>query len=105
MGLWKKWHDVASVKDLEAAGRLAVRVGKIPILLLQTDGGLHAIENRCTHEDAELTAGFLEGHEIECPLHGARFDIRTGTNVAPPANGPVAVFETRVEHGRIWVRC
>jgi 3-phenylpropionate/trans-cinnamate dioxygenase ferredoxin subunit len=51
-----------------------------------------------------LTGGEIEGDEIICPRHGARFCLRTGEALTPPAYEPVHVFETKIENGRLWVR-
>ncbi len=63
-----------------------------------------AIEDVCTHDGAELTGGGIEGTEIICPRHGARFCLRTGQALTPPAYEPVKVFETKIADGRLWVR-
>ena len=65
---------------------------------------IFAIEDVCTHDGAELTGGTIEGAEIICPRHGARFCLRTGEALTPPAYEPVRVFETKIEGGRLWVR-
>jgi 3-phenylpropionate/trans-cinnamate dioxygenase ferredoxin subunit len=63
-----------------------------------------AVEDICTHDGAELTGGAVEGAEIVCPRHGARFCLRTGRALTPPAYEPIRVFETRVTDGHVWVR-
>ena len=68
------------------------------------DGDFYAIEDICTHDGGELTGGIIEGHEIECPRHGARFDIRTGAVLCPPAYEPTAKFPVRVEDGIVYTR-
>ena len=62
------------------------------------------IEDVCTHDGGELTGGEIEGCEIECPRHGARFSIETGEALTPPAYEPVATFPVRVENGMVQVR-
>jgi len=62
-----------------------------------------AIEDVCTHDGAELTGGEIEGAEIVCPRHGARFCLRTGEALTPPAYEPVRVFATRIDDGRLWI--
>jgi 3-phenylpropionate/trans-cinnamate dioxygenase ferredoxin subunit len=64
----------------------------------------YAIEDVCTHDGEPLTGGEIEGDEIVCPRHGARFCLRTGEALTPPAYEPVRVYETRIEAGRLWVR-
>ncbi len=72
-------------------------VGDRAIAVCNVDGALYAIDDVCTHDEASLEQGFLEGCEIECPRHGARFDVRTGRATALPAVVPVDTFQVRVE--------
>jgi 3-phenylpropionate/trans-cinnamate dioxygenase ferredoxin subunit len=74
------------------------------VALARTGNEYFAIEDICTHDGAELTGGAIEGSEIICPRHGARFCLRTGEALTPPAYEPVRVFEIRVEGDRLWVR-
>lgn len=75
------------------------------IAIARTEGQFFAIEDICTHDGAELAGGEIEGTEIICPRHGARFCLRTGQALTPPAYEPVQVFETKIEADRLWVRC
>ncbi len=69
-----------------------------PITVFHTeDGELFAIDDTCTHQDASLADGWLEGDEIECPLHASRFSLRTGHVDAPPAKRPVRTHEVSVD--------
>lgn len=104
MGLWKKWVEAAAESNFADTDRKTVFLGGMDILLLKIDGTYYAVHNVCSHAQALMVGGLVEGFEIECPLHGARFDVRTGANLTPPADRPLAVFATRVENGRIWVR-
>jgi 3-phenylpropionate/trans-cinnamate dioxygenase ferredoxin subunit len=67
------------------------------------DGELFAIDDTCTHQDASLAEGWLEGCEVECPLHASRFDLRTGAVDAPPAKLPVRTHAVVVTDGVIHV--
>jgi 3-phenylpropionate/trans-cinnamate dioxygenase ferredoxin component len=73
------------------------------IAIARVAGKLFAIEDVCTHDDGPLGEGTLDGCEIECPRHGARFDIRTGAVTRMPAAAPVAAFAVKVENGDILV--
>ncbi|HEY0332502.1 MAG TPA: non-heme iron oxygenase ferredoxin subunit [Stenotrophomonas sp.] len=77
-----------------------------PIVVFNLDGELYALEDRCTHEDYELSPGHFDPAEgsIECLLHGARFDIRDGRPLCPPAYAPVARFPVKRENDGIWTR-
>ena len=70
------------------------------------EGTYFALEDRCSHEDFELSSGAFNGEEasIECVLHGARFDIRDGRALCAPAYSPVPKFPVKLEHGGIWTR-
>ncbi|TWG90407.1 3-phenylpropionate/trans-cinnamate dioxygenase ferredoxin subunit [Luteimonas sp. J16] len=76
------------------------------IVVVNLDGDLYALEDRCSHEDFELSAGQVDPAEgsIECVLHGARFDLRDGRALCAPAYEPVAKFPVKVEDGAIWAR-
>lgn len=75
-----------------------------PIAVFHTDDGeVFAIDDTCSHQDASLADGWLEGCEIECPLHASRFDLRTGAVDAPPAKRPVRTHAVVVEDGMIRV--
>jgi 3-phenylpropionate/trans-cinnamate dioxygenase ferredoxin subunit len=73
------------------------------IAVARSGGEYFAIEDICTHDGAELTGGDIEGQEIICPRHGARFCLRTGAALSPPAYEAVNVFETRITDGRLWI--
>jgi len=74
------------------------------IAMFKLDCEYFAIEDVCTHDGGQLTGGTIEGGEIVCPRHGARFSIRTGEALTAPAYEPVATFPVRVENGLIQVR-
>ncbi len=75
-----------------------------PIAVFHTDEGeLFAVDDMCTHQDASLADGWLEGCEIECPLHASKFDLRTGAVDAPPAKRPIRTHEVSVVDGIIHV--
>lgn len=76
-----------------------------PVSVFHTeDGELFAIDDTCTHQDASLADGWLEGRGVECPLHASTFDLRTGAVDAPPAKRPVRTHTVVVEDGTVYVR-
>lgn len=81
-------------------------VTSVPILVFNHDGMYYALEDRCSHEDFELSSGDYDAAAgtVECVLHGARFDIRDGAALCAPAYAPVAKFPVKLEHGGIWTR-
>ncbi|GHE02534.1 bifunctional 3-phenylpropionate/cinnamic acid dioxygenase ferredoxin subunit [Streptomyces alanosinicus] len=75
-----------------------------PIAVFRTeDGALYAIDDTCTHQDASLSEGWLEGCLVECPLHAASFDLRTGEPTCLPARRPVRTHRVTVEDGVVHV--
>ena len=99
-----EWIDVCPAEALAPGDFEVVDVGDTPIAVFNIDGEYLAIEDVCTHDGAELAGGPVEGDEIICPRHGARFCIRTGAALTPPAYDDVATFPVRIEAGRIEVR-
>jgi 3-phenylpropionate/trans-cinnamate dioxygenase ferredoxin subunit len=97
------WHRVASRSKLTANEPLAVDVDGKLIGVYLVDGAVHAIGNLCTHEYAILTDGFVEGDVIECPIHQARFSIKTGKVLAEPAVVDVPTYPVKVEGDDIYV--
>lgn len=98
------WHHAADVDELTDGEPFAVEVDGIAMALYRCGDEIYATSDRCTHGAARLSDGWLDGYEIECPLHQGRFDIRTGGCTAAPVTINIRVFETRVQGGRIEVR-
>ena len=99
-----KWIDAGPTTDLHDGQALSIPVGRRMVAVVRSGDEFFAIEDICTHDGSELTGGAVEGAEIICPRHGARFCLRTGQALSPPAYEPVRVFETKTEDGRLWVR-
>ena len=96
---------VADLDEVPDLGRKAVILqDEIPALLLRVGDVYYCIEDVCTHDGQPLTDGPLEGDEIECPRHGARFDIKTGRATRMPANEPIRSFDTEVREDGVYVR-
>ncbi|HYZ35069.1 MAG TPA: non-heme iron oxygenase ferredoxin subunit [Crenalkalicoccus sp.] len=98
------WHRVAAESELRPEMPLGVRVGETQICLVRLEDGIHAINDVCTHEFALLSDGYCEDGHIECPLHQARFDLRTGKVVTEPATVDVATYPVKVEGGAVYVQ-
>lgn len=83
----------------------SVRIpGAAPIAVFHTeDGEFYALGDTCSHQDASLADGWLEGCFVECPLHAAMFDLRTGMPTCLPAKAPVRTYPVLVEDGVIYV--
>jgi 3-phenylpropionate/trans-cinnamate dioxygenase ferredoxin component len=78
-------------------------VAHVPVAVFNADGELFAIDDTCTHQDASLSEGWLEDCLIECPLHAASFDLRTGEPTGPPAKRPVRTYLTQIQDGVVYV--
>lgn len=93
-----KWVRVAAVKDLgkgEVKGVSAA--GRNIALYHLADDSWHATDNVCTHAFALLSDGWLEGNEIECPLHAGKFDVKTGKGLCAPIEADLATYQVRVD--------
>ncbi|MCU1484672.1 MAG: Ferredoxin, 2Fe-2S [Actinomycetia bacterium] len=90
-------HQLENVDEIEAGDLRCVEIaGKQLCVGRDDDGRLFAVDNLCTHEDFELSEGFLDGADIECPAHGSRFNIHTGDVKGLPATIPVRVFPVEI---------
>lgn len=98
------WQNVAATGDLAPGAHLVVELEGVSIAVFNLAGEFYAIENVCTHDGSEIASGCVVDGAIECPRHGARFDIKTGEVVAPPAYEAVDTFPVRVEGGVVQVR-
>lgn len=98
------WIDVAAEADLfEGAGIAVTPEGQDIAIFKLEDGGVHAINNLCSHGNAKLCDGFVEGHRVECPFHQALFDVRDGTVSCGPATEPVKSWPVKIENGRVFL--
>jgi 3-phenylpropionate/trans-cinnamate dioxygenase ferredoxin subunit len=97
------WIRVASTADLKDDEGLGVALDGRSIALFRDGGEIFATDNVCTHAYALLSEGFLEDGCIECPLHQARFDIRTGKAMGGPATADIRTYPVRVDGEAIWM--
>jgi 3-phenylpropionate/trans-cinnamate dioxygenase ferredoxin component len=97
------WQTVAKASDVPPEKVVLASVGDHEVAVCNVEGQYYAIDNLCTHDDGPLDQGELEGNEIECPRHGARFDVRTGDVLAMPATTPVPTYAVRIEGDEIRV--
>jgi 3-phenylpropionate/trans-cinnamate dioxygenase ferredoxin subunit len=91
------FEKVATLDEIPPGGRKSLVFDDRSVLLFRVDSGVYAVEDVCSHDGQPLTDGKLVGTSIECPRHGARFDICTGRPLCMPAIEPIATFEVRVE--------
>lgn len=98
-----QWHDVMPEDELPDNDVWAVQVAGRDIAIYGVEGQPYATDNLCTHGNARLCDGFLEGHEIECPLHQGKFDVRDGRPTCAPVTEAVRTYPVKREAGRIWL--
>ena len=92
---------VALTKDIVSGQAVAVEAQGHRIAIFNVNGVFHAIGDTCTHRGGPLSQGKVEGWTVTCPWHGAKFDIRTGNVLTPPAPAPVPSYKVVVEDGEI----
>jgi 3-phenylpropionate/trans-cinnamate dioxygenase ferredoxin component len=101
-----EWMKVCGSDEVLPGEKLAVFAGDQPLLIVNLDGELYALEDKCTHDDFELSQGQFDAAtaSIECVLHGARFDVRDGSALCAPAYEPVRRFPARRRDGYVEVQ-
>jgi 3-phenylpropionate/trans-cinnamate dioxygenase ferredoxin subunit len=97
------WIDVAPVAEFPVGSFRCLETDDAQIAVFRLADGFYAIEDVCTHDDGILTGGEVEGEVIVCPRHGARFSIKTGAVLGPPAYDAVDTLPVRVENGVVQV--
>ncbi len=95
--------QIASVSEMDDGDRLFIELENQTVILMAVDGAYYAVRDVCTHDDGPLGDGDLDGCQLICPRHGARFDIRTGEAVTLPAVVDVPVFPVQVVKGIIEI--
>jgi len=98
-----QWTDAAAASDVPDGDVIGVEVSGRDIALFAVDGQVFATDNTCTHGHARLCDGFLDGHEIECPLHQGKFDVRSGKPTCAPVTEPVRTYPVQIERGRVYL--
>jgi 3-phenylpropionate/trans-cinnamate dioxygenase ferredoxin subunit len=97
------WVDIGGLEELQTTARLEGDVDGYRVRVVSVGGNLYAFEDRCTHDDSPFDDAPIEDSEIICPRHGARFCLRTGAALSPPAYEPLRIFVVRSVAGRIEV--
>jgi naphthalene 1,2-dioxygenase system ferredoxin subunit len=97
------WIDVSALDDVPEEDVLGVETAGRDVALYNVDGQVYATDNICSHGHARLCDGFLEGFEIECPLHQGKFDIRDGKPMCEPVTEPLRSYPVKIENGRVFV--
>src|SRR5712671_3200214 len=101
----ESWITVAKSGAVEPDGVIGVKAGDLDLALYNIDGQIYATHNVCTHAHAHLSDGWLEGDIIECPLHGGRFEVKTGEGLGAPFTCDLKTFPVRIVGDAIQVTC
>lgn len=99
----KKYVKLANTDELAPGDLVCITVGGKGILLANSDGNYYATDEMCTHEDARLCTGFVKEGYVKCPLHGSRFDLKTGKVLDDPAEEDLQIYALRIENEQIFI--
>ena len=98
-----EYINVGSIEELDDRGRLFIEIDNLPMVILRVGEQFYAIGDVCSHDDGPVGEGEIEGYEIICPRHGARFDVRNGKVLALPAFVDIPSYPVRVIDGQIEI--
>ena len=99
----REWFDIAAAEDIADGSVRTYLVGSDKVAVARAEGSLYAVQDRCSHDDGPLGAGCLVGFRVQCPRHGASFDVRDGRVTSAPALVGIGTFEVRELDGRVHV--
>jgi 3-phenylpropionate/trans-cinnamate dioxygenase ferredoxin component len=97
----RRWIDVAGSDAVSETTPLGVEIDGLAVVIVRCGAALYAVEDRCTHDGESLAGAQVEDCEIICPRHGARFCLRSGEALTPPAYEPVRTYAVREADGRV----
>lgn len=95
---------VCHVSDIPAGEMRCVEVRQVKLLVANTDQGFFVSDEMCTHEDARLCDGNLNGTLVKCPLHGSRFDLVSGKVLDDPAEEDLMVYPTTIDNQSVYIQ-
>ena len=98
------WIDTTEENGVPEGDVIGLQVGGRDIALYRVDGSIFATDNTCTHGQARLCDGFLDGYEIECPLHQGKFDVRNGRGTCAPVTQDIRSYPVRIAGGRVFLQ-
>lgn len=98
------WIDAAALDAVPEGDVIGIRVAGKEIALYEVEGEIYATDNLCTHGAARMSDGFLEGREIECPLHQGRFDVCSGKAMCAPLTENIRTYPVRIENLRVMLK-
>lgn len=99
-----EFQKVTTTDQLPLGGKMLVELDGCQLAVFNVEGSYYAIDDVCTHDGGPLAEGQLDGEQIECPRHGARFNVKTGAALTMPAFEPVATHEVKVEGTDVLVK-
>ena len=99
-----EWIDAAAEDGVPEDDVIGLQVAGRDIALYKVEGSVYATDNICTHGHARLCDGFLDGFEIECPLHQGKFDVRDGRASCAPVTEDLRSYPVRIEGGRVYLQ-
>jgi naphthalene 1,2-dioxygenase system ferredoxin subunit len=97
------WIDALSADELPSDDVIGLVVAGRDIAIYTVGDAVYATDNTCTHGQARLCDGFLDGHEIECPLHQGKFDVRDGAPLCEPVSQALRSYPVKIEGHRVWL--
>lgn len=97
------WIDVSAVDAVPEDDVIGIDLEGKSLALYKVEGEVFATDNICSHGNARLCDGFLDGHEIECPLHQGKFDVRNGKAMCAPLTEDIKSYPVRIEGSRVFV--
>jgi naphthalene 1,2-dioxygenase ferredoxin component len=100
----ENWIDAIARDAVPEGDVVSAMVGGKDIAFYEVEGTVFATDNTCTHGAARLSDGFLEGNEIECPLHQGRFDVCTGKAMCAPLTDDIKTYQVKIENKRVMLR-
>jgi naphthalene 1,2-dioxygenase system ferredoxin subunit len=100
----ENWIEVLSADQLPIDDVVGVETAGKEIAIYTVGDRIYATDNICSHGQARLCDGFLEGHAIECPLHQGKFDVRDGKPICEPAFEPLRTYAVKVDGTRVLIR-
>lgn len=98
-----EWVDILAQDEVPEDDVVGVQAGGRDLAVYGVEGEVYVTDNICTHGNARLCDGFLEDHEIECPLHQGRFDVRTGKAMCAPLTQDIRAYPVKIEAGKVWI--
>ena len=98
-----EYVQVCRETDIPDPGKQVFELAGRFVVVFRVQGQFYALEDACSHDGNPLGDGLLQGFEIVCPRHGARFDIRTGQALSMPAVRPTPAYDVELRNGQVFV--